>query len=145
MREVPQFRLDRFLALSGLELHDYTEPFVNRLQDAIPECVYEPLQSKLADLDEEHTVYALEINMLLNPEEFIERAVQFLSHSDSAVCCTAFRTIERLPAAFMTNDLLEQIRGTPVVDLFTTHVRTGERVRVGTNDQFIHDLLAKNA
>ena len=145
MKKICQFCLDEFLALSGAELRDYTEPFVNENREALPESLYEPLQSKLAVLDEEHIVYAIEISMLLRPKEFAGCAVQFLSHSDSAVCCTAFRTIERLPAAYITNELLEQIRATPVTNLFTTHVRTGERVEIGTNEMFIRDLLAKDS
>jgi hypothetical protein len=143
MTELSPFLLDRFLSLSGPELRDYAEPFVNTHKDAIRESVYEPLQSKLRDLDEEHTVYALEICMLLKPDQFASRAVQFLSHSDSAVCCTAFRIIERLPSSFIRDHLGEQISGTPVVDLFSTHVRTGDRVRVGTNEEFIRELVAK--
>jgi len=145
MTELSQFSLDRFLSLSGQELHDYTETFVNMEKNALPESVYEPLLSKLADFDEEHTVYALEICMLLKPKEFVGRAVRFLSHSDSAVCCAAFRTIERLPASFMTSELLEQIGATPVTDLFTTHIRTGARVRIGTNEDFIRGLLERTA
>ncbi|WP_146512637.1 hypothetical protein [Thalassoglobus neptunius] len=140
-----QFCVDKFLALSGAELHEYSEPFVNELHDAIPEAVYESLQSKLQDLDEEHTIYALELNMLLKPNEFVGFAIPYLSHSDSAVCCTAYRTIERQPTSLITNDLCNQIRATPIVDLFSTHVRTGEKVLVGTNEEFIRNLLAKIA
>lgn len=145
MNETSQFCVEKFVALSGTELHEYSEPFVNQLHDAIPESAYELLKSKLPHLDPEHTVYALEINMLLNPKEFIGFAIPYLSHSDSAVCCTAYRTIERQPTSLMTNDLCDQIRATPTVDLFSTHVRTGEKVLVGTNAEFIRNLLAKIA
>jgi hypothetical protein len=145
MKTTPQFSLDKFLELSGSEFRKYAEPFVNVLHDTIPKSVYEPLKSKLQELDIEHTVYALEINMLLKPQEFIEFVIPYLSHSDSAVCCTAFRTIERQPTSLMTNDLCNQIRATPIVDLFSTHVRTGEKVLVGTNEEFIRNLLAKIA
>jgi hypothetical protein len=137
------FSLDRFLFLSGAELCNYAEPFVNTRMNAISESVYEPLQCRLADLDEEHTVYALEICMLLEPREFAIRAAQFLSHSDSAVCCTAVRVLEWLPPSLITDDLVKQVRATPITDLFTTHVRTGDRVHLGTNEDFIRQLLAK--
>jgi hypothetical protein len=145
MNESEVFRLDRLLSLTGGEMVKYVEPFVNERMTAIPELVYEPLQSKLADMDDEHALYALEICMLLKPSEFLLRAITFLSHPDAAVCCAAYNSINGLPQASMPADLVAKVATTPKVDLFAPDLRSGDRIRIGTNEWFIHDLVAKFA
>ena len=145
MNESGAFSYDRFLSLAGSELVEYVEPFVNVRVEAIPEAVYEPLRSELADMDDEHAVYALEICMRLNPSEFVRRAITFLSHPDAAVCCAAYNSINSLPPPLMSADLVARVAATPTVDLFAPDLRSGDRIRIGTNEGFIRDLVAKFA
>lgn len=145
MTERFSFNYEHFLSLSGSELVNYVEPFVTTQFDAIPKSVYDALSSSLACQDEEHAVYSLDICMLLRPREFVSRAVKFLSHSDAAVCCAACRVIERMPATLMPADLRGKITAIPIVDLFTTDFHTGNKVRIGTNEELIRGLLAKLA
>jgi hypothetical protein len=139
------FSYDRFLSLTGSELVSYVEPFLTTQSEAIPEAVYDLLQPKFADLDNEHTVYALEICMLLKPSEFVRCAITFLSHPDAAVCCAAYNSINSLPPALMPADLVAKVATTPTVDLFAPDLRSSDRIRIGTNEGFIHDLVAKFA
>jgi len=136
------FSYDRFLSLSGCELVDYVEPFVTTRVRAIPESVYDVLRSALTGLDEAHTVYALEICMLLKPREFVRCAVRFLSDSNASVCCTAYRIIKSLPPTSMPAELVREICATPSVDLFASDVCSGDRIHIGTNEEFIRDLIA---
>jgi hypothetical protein len=135
------FSCDRFLSLAGSELVSYVEPFVTTQSAAIPESVYESLQPKLPVLDNEHTVYALEICMMLKPSVFISHVVGFLSHNDSSVCCAAYRLIKSTKPSLMPADLAAAIAKTPTVDLFASDVRSGNRIRIGTNEGFIRDLV----
>jgi len=137
------FDCDHFLSLSNGELIDYTEPFVTTQADKVPCSVYETLANKLDELSDTHVVYALEICMRIAPQEFASQAVEFLSHSDPSVNCTAYRVIESLPPEFVSSALVKRIAETPVVDLITSHVRTGERVKIGTNEEVVRELLDK--
>lgn len=141
MTESNVFSFERFLSLAGSDLVRYTEPFVNSEMQRIPEHVYEPLQSALEVMDEVHIVYALEICMLLKPSEFVSRVITFLSHTDAAVCCTACRLIERVPPSLMPLDLVKKIGATPTVDLFAPDLHSGNRICIGTNEEFVHSLV----
>lgn len=141
MNESSSFSYGRFLSLGGCELVNYVEPFVTKHIDGIPESLYEPLRSRLAGLDKEHIVYALEICMLLRPREFAGCVVGFLSHDDSSVCCTAYRLIKSIQPDLMPPELVQRIAATPTVDLFTSDVRSGNRIRIGTNQEFVRDLV----
>ena len=110
---------------------------------SIPKSVYGPLQSRLTDLNERHLVYALEICMFLNPQDFVSRVVDFLSHSDASVCCAACNLISSVAETLVTEELAEKIADTPVVDLFTADVRSGKRIQIGTNEEFIRELKTK--
>jgi hypothetical protein len=143
MNKLNIFNYGHFLSLTGYELVKYVEPFLTMQREAIPESVYEPLQSTLAHMDNEHALYALEMCMLLKPSAFARRLITFLSHSDAAVCTTAYRLINGLSPDLMPADLVAKIVATPTVDLFAPDVRTGDRIRIGTNEVFIRDLVAK--
>ena len=143
MNESDVFSHARFLSLTGKEFINYVEPFVNMQAGEIPQAVYSPLQSGLAGMDEEHTVYALEICMRLNASEFVRSAVTFLSHTDAAVCCAAYRAINSLSPTSMPPDVAVEIASTPTVDLFARDIRSGERIHIGTNEVFIRDLVTK--
>jgi hypothetical protein len=143
MSELGSFSYERFISLSGSSLASYTEPFVNTSKHSIPESVFELLFSNLAKLDEEHTVYALEICMALKPSEFASLVVGFLAHPDAAITCTACRLLQTIPPNSMPADLVRKIASTPVVDLFISDFLTGNRIRIGTNKNFIRDLVAK--
>ena len=124
------FDCERFLSLGGSELVAYAEPFVNTRMVNAPESAYDILAPRLGRLDEEHTVYALEICMAIKPSEFVSVVIGFLSNTSSAVCCTAFRVLEWWGSAdFITPELVRKIAETPVVDLITRNVRTGEHSR----------------
>src|SRR5690349_14980193 len=112
------FNLDHFLSLAGSELATYVEPFLTTHIESVPQSVYDLVQFQLTSMDEEHTVYALEICMLLRPNEFVTRAVSFLSHTDAAVCCAAYNAINHLPSTLATAELVAKIAATPQVDLF---------------------------
>jgi hypothetical protein len=142
MNQSESFSDERFMSLAGSALVSYTEPFVNRGLCTIPMSVYEVLVSNLTRLDEEHVVYALEICMALKPDEFANLLVGFLAHADSAVSCTAFRLLKKIAPNRMRADLVRKIVTTPVVDLFSRDVRTGNPIRIGTNKEFIRDLVA---
>ncbi len=142
MNESESFSYERFMSLAGSALVSYAEPFVNTRMHAIPESVYDLLVPNLTSLDEEHTVYALEICIALKPSEFANLAVEFLAHSDAAVSSTACRVLQRVPPNLMPADLVRKIASTPIVDLFTRDVRSGNRIRIGTNKEFIRDLVA---
>lgn len=138
------FSFDDFLSLNGAELVAYAEPFVTSQKDHVPIAVYEVLANKLGELSDIHTVYALELCMQIDPQEFVSHAIGFLSHPNPSVCCTASRLIEALPTESLTSDLVARIADTPVVELTTLHVRTGKPIQVGTNKNFIDRLLAKH-
>ena len=137
------FSCEHFLALDGDELIDYAEPFVTTQVDKVPDSVYETLLDRLGGLGDIHTVYTLEICMRIDPKNFVSHAIEFLSHSDSSVCCTACRLIESLPKEFIADDLVKKIAETPIVDLFSLHIRSGERIRIGTNEEFIRTLVTR--
>jgi hypothetical protein len=137
------FSCERFLSLDDDKLVRYAEPFVTTQADSVPKSAYELLVSKLDDLGDIHTVYALEICMRIDPQDVVGHVVRFLSHPSSSVCCTACRLIETLPPRSVSADLVRRIAETPIVDLFTSHFRSGERVRVGTNEEFIRVLVAR--
>lgn len=137
------FDCDRFLSLGGSELVAYVEPFVNGQAPAIPESVYHMLEGVIDRLDEEHTVYALEICMSLKPFEFVRRAVAFLSHPDAGVCCAACNSINRLSPTLMPEEVVHRIASTSIIDLFTTDLHSGERIRIGTNEEFIRGIVAR--
>jgi len=143
MNEADIFSLERFLSLAASELVEYAEPFVNVLSSGIPHKIYSELRSRLANMDEMHVIYALEIGMYLNPLEFVHNAVGYLSHTDAAVCCAANRAMHFLSPASVPRDVVAKIIATPIVDLFTNDVRTGERIRIGTNEVFIRDLAVR--
>ena len=142
MNESETFSYEQFMSLPGSTVWSYAEPFVNTKMDAIPESAYDPLVSNLSKLDEAHTVYALEICMALKPIEFASIAVGYLASADSSVSCTACRVLKKIPPSLMSVDVARKIAATPVVDLFTHDVRTGDRIRIGTNQEFIRDLVA---
>jgi hypothetical protein len=81
--------------------------------------------------------------MRLNASEFVHRAITFLSHTDAAVCCAAYNSINRLSPTSMPPDVAAKIATTPTVDLFAPDIRSGERIRIGTNEEFIRDLVTK--
>lgn len=145
MIEVDQFELHHFLSLSGQALSDYSAPLLATRSAATFGSVYELLVSKLTMVDEQHLVYALEICMLLKSEEFIEDVVAFLSHTDASVCCTAYRLLANYPHTLLPNDFVRRIAVVPVVELFAPSCRSDEKVRVGTNAEFLHSLTAKFA
>ena len=142
MKESESFSYERFMSLAGSALVSYAEPFVNTRLGTIPESVYDLLVTDLTRMDNEHTVYALEICMALKSSAFASIVVGFLAHADSAVSCTAYRLLKRIPPNLIPADLLSKIAATPVVDLFSADVRTGNRIRIGTNNEFIRDLVA---
>lgn len=145
MNKLESFSYERFMSLTGSALCGYAEPFVNTRIDAIGETVYDLLLTNLSILDEEHTVYALEICMALKPNDFAHVVVGFLAHSSAAVSATAYRLLQKMPPELLPADLRHRIATTPVVDLFTSDVRTGNPIRVGTNKEFIRDLVARFA
>jgi hypothetical protein len=142
MNELETFSYERFMSLPGSTVWSYAEPFVNTRMDAIPDSVYDLLVPSLSKLDEAHTVYALEICMALRPSEFAGVVVGFLAHTNSAISCTAFRLLKKIPPTLMPTDLATKIATTPIVDVFTHDVRTGNRIRIGTNKEFIRELVA---
>ncbi len=75
------FDCERFLSLGGSELVAYAEPFVNTRMVNAPESAYDILAPRLGRLDEEHTVYALEICMAIKPSEFVSVVIGFLSNT----------------------------------------------------------------
>lgn len=137
------FDCEHFLSLSDSEVVKYAEPFVTTQADKVPDSAYEILAGKFDQMSDVQTVYALEICMRIAPQEFVSQTVEFLSHPDSSVCCTASRLIETVPPESVSRSLVKRIAETPVVKLFTSHVRTGERVQIGTNEEFIRTLLGK--
>jgi len=143
MNEPEAFSYERFMSLVGSALVSYAEPFVNTSTHAIPEFVYDLLVSDLVRLDEEHTVYALEIGMAMKPNEFARIVVGFLANPHSSVSCTAYNLLKRIAPDLMPADLPSTIAVTPVVDLFASDVHTGSRIRIGTNKEFIRDLVAR--
>lgn len=137
------FDCEHFLSLSDGEVIKYAEPFVTTQADMVPDSAYEVLAGKFDQMSEIQTVYALEICMRISPQEFVSKTAEFLSHSDSSVCCTASRLIETVPPESVSRLLVKRIAATPVVNLFASHVRTGERLQIGTNEKFIRALLDK--
>jgi len=144
MNESEFFSYERFVSFSGSTLLSYSEPFVNTGRHTVPENVYDLLVADFPRLDEEHTVYALELCMAMKPSEFASIVVGFLAHADAAVSCTAYRLLKRIPPNLMSADLLGKIASTPVVDLFAPDVCDGNRVRIGTNKEFIRDLVGQS-
>jgi len=138
-----RFDCDKFNTLNGCDLVAYVEPYLAAQQDRIPAATYEALESVIDRLDDAHTVYAIEICMLLKPDDFAGRAIEFLSHSDASVCCAAFNSVSRLSRSSLTDELVARIRATPVVDLFGPDLHSNKRIPIGTNAEFIRSLLDK--
>jgi hypothetical protein len=136
------FTVERFLSLGGENLVEYIEPLLTQ-HETIPESSYELLRSRLADLDVGHTVYVLEICILLKPDDFIGHLITFLAHTDSSVCCAAFRLINKASLSLLTDELIARIATTPIVDLFDPIIDSEDRIRVGTNKIFINELVVK--
>jgi hypothetical protein len=143
MNDSDSFSYERFMSLTGSALVRYAEPFVNTRTHAIPDSVYDLLVCNLAKLDEAHTVYALEICMAIKPQEFASIVAGFLANTHYSICCTACRLLSRISPDLMPADLLSRIAATPVVDLFTTDVHSGNPIRLGTNKEFIRLVLAE--
>ena len=137
------FDCEHFLSLCNDELVTYAEPFVTTQAEKVPGSAYDILANRFDQMSDVHKVYALEICMRLAPEKFVGQAIEFLAHTDSAVCCTASRLLEAVSPELVSDNLIKRISETPVVELFATHVRTGERVRIGTNKEFIRTLLGR--
>lgn len=140
MNDPAAFDCDHFLSLTGGELFRYAEPFVSARPGVFPDSVNETLLDRLGVMDDEHTVYAMEICMLLRPGEFLHRLVDFLSDEDSAVCCTAYRLFKSFPAGLLPAHLMAAVAATPSVDLFAHDVHSGARIQIGTNEAFLRDL-----
>ncbi len=94
-------------------------------------------------MDSEHTVYAVEIGMRLMPDLFLSDAIRLLQHSNSDVCCAAFRVIDNLPTQLITSAAIDQIKATPIVELFATSFATGKPVRSGTNEVFLRKIYER--
>jgi hypothetical protein len=143
MMESSDFSFERFMSLSGSDLVIYAEPYVTTEAESIRKEIYSALASSLADMDETHLVYALEICMKLKPKELIQRATAFLAHPDAAVCSTAFRIVEYIPVNEIPTDVVDNFSSIKVVDLFGPNLRTGERICMGTNETLLRMLLEK--
>ena len=143
MKNQASFRFDRFSSLKGADLVDYVEPYLATHVEAIPESVYEQLVAGLTYWDEFHLVYAMELGMRRKPCDFARRVVPFLSHHDASVCCAAYRLIKSLPSGREFDDLVPEIMAVPPAELFSTNPITGERIRIGTNEAFLRDLVEK--
>lgn len=143
MNDKDLFNYDRFCSLTGADLINYAEPFVNTRHQAIPNSVYELLRSSLGWLDEAHLVYALEVCMLLKPMDFLAAVVAFLSHQDASVSCTAYRLISKLRAEAIPEYVKEKIAAIPIVDIFGPDLHSGNKTRIGTNQEFIRSLCTQ--
>lgn len=143
MSDKEAFSYGRFMSLSGSGLVSYAEPFVNTSEYSIQDTEYDLLVANLTRMDNEHIVYALEVCMAANPCKFAMIAVGFLAHPDGAVCCTAFRLLQSAPLELISADLVAKIASTPVVDLFANDLHSENRINVGSNKEFIRDLVAR--
>ena len=143
MKDKVLFSFERFSSLAGSDLVEYVEPYLTIRPEAVPVSVYEQLVSGLADWDEYHLVYALELGMRLDPADFVGRLVPFLSHQDGSVCYAAYRLIKNRPPNETLDDLISEIVSVPVVELFYKDPRSGEPRRIGTNEAFLRDLVGK--
>jgi hypothetical protein len=139
------FDYDLFASLCDGDLVDYVEPFINSQPDRIPHAVYDRLMSEMSRFDTSHLVYALELGAILSPCGFALHVVKFLCHQDGAVCCAAFRVLSKLPTEAVTPQLITTIQEIPETDLHVLDPQSGEPRRVGTNKQFVHELLANLA
>jgi hypothetical protein len=142
MNKISQFDFNRFMKLSGNDVTEYTEPYLNIWRPSLPESIYHQLIACLEELDSVHLVYALEICMLLKPESFFQHVISFLSHSDATVFLAAYRLILRHSPGLMNQKIEKQIASTPVTNLYSRHVRTGRMICFGTNEKFIKEMIA---
>ncbi len=137
------FEIEHFLSLSGESLIDYVEPFVTTGRFDVPDSVYNQLVATLGKLSDEHTVYALELCKLLKQSDFVEIAIDYLSHASANVCCTACRLIESLPLTMVSKESRRRISNVPIVAIYAINPRNSTLVCTGTNQSFIHLLVTK--
>lgn len=137
------FSVERFLRLTGDRLARYAAVCTERFAREGPEAFCRQLHACLSDMDSEHTVYAVEMGMHLMPSLFLDNTIRLLQHSNSDVCCAAFRAIDTLPPRLITNAAIDQIKATPVVDLFATSFATGRPARSGTNEVFLRKIYER--
>lgn len=137
------FDVETFFSLGELELGEYVEPYLVDAAATIPEPAYGILLGELYELDIGHKVYALELCMRINPDDFKRRLVTHLSNENSAVCCAAYNLLNKLGTDDINDELSSQLASVKEVSLVTNDVRTGVEIRIGSNRQFIEDLRRK--
>ena len=91
------FDSNLFLSLTGDDHVRDPEPDVNTRPAAIPDSAYDLIRARIGALDDEHTVYALDICMTLRPSDFLPCLVDFLEDDEAAVCCAARRMLKNSP------------------------------------------------
>ena len=138
MTERQHFDFKTYVGLHGLALEEYIGPFL-----VMPICnetiaVCDALHAGIASLDEEHLVYAIELITPVRPLA----GVQYLQHVNAAVFLAAFRSIRRISTESVSQEIIHAIESCPRANLFSINPRTGERVEIGSNADFLAELLA---
>jgi hypothetical protein len=135
------FDVEHFLSISNEELVAYIEPFLISEEWKIDDDQARKIEGAFPTLDKFQTVYALELCMRADAVRFIPNAIECLSHRDAEICCAASNSIDRFWSTNCTVDIVALLVSVPEVELFTTHVVTGNIESMGTNEKFVRPLI----
>lgn len=110
MKERTHFTYEQFITLSGTELGNYVEPYLNDLSAPVPRDSLQQVLSEMSRYDESHLVYAIELGSVRSPETFAPHIPQYLSHELGSVRCAASRFLEHLPDANLSPEIVVSVR-----------------------------------
>lgn len=105
------FDYDMFLTLTDSALVAYMEPLLVAQQVRVPQEVLHRMLEGLCSFDEYHLVYALQLGCDKSPEMYAPQVPKYLVHDKISVCCAAANILKKLPAAYLTRELVDAIRG----------------------------------
>jgi hypothetical protein len=103
------FQYEQFVKLTESNVFSYVEPFVADSRVPIPHEILQKILADLSTFDESHLVYAIELGPDRAPDLFAGVLPQLLTHPSRSVRLAASRALERLPADFISRQLIDDI------------------------------------
>jgi len=111
MSEARDFDYHKFIRLAGSELCAYMEPLVADAKTLLSKEVFDRFLSELPEYDEYHLVYALQLGADHSIHSFLPHIPEYLLDERASVFCTAFNILNGLPNEYITQDLIDSVRG----------------------------------
>ncbi len=102
----PMFDFPSFLRLSESDLVAYMEPVLNDPTLVVEPEVLRQMAADLASYDEYHLVYAIELGVDQDASMFALTVARCLAHPAQSVRLAAHRTLSRLPAQAISDELI---------------------------------------